>query len=233
MNARKYKALSVSLLNGFLIVAFCVASSSAHAGVYLETTFLPAYTQSNTGVGSLGGTFSSGGDLSAESGFSYDLRATVGYSYRRFLLGFSYNYLQAPLSRDASTDAASLDRNTSASEMGVSFGYLFRRIRLVGTYFFSGTKKRSERQVQDDGTVLADFSLNNKKGQGYQFTFGYDFNLTSKFKIGPTLVYRHVAYSTQTLVNDVDPSADYSNQKFTKKAIESNLQPMISLVYQF
>jgi hypothetical protein len=229
-------ALNINCLRGYLATTllFGVGFSAPQAwsGVYLETTFLPAYTQSNTGVGSLGGNFS-GGSLSSEAGFSYDLRATIGYLYRGVLIGYSYNLAQAPLSRSASTDAASLDRTTNGSQMGGTLGYLSGRFRLIGTFLFMGQKKRSERQVQSDSTVIADYTLENKGGIGYQFVVGYDFTISGKLKIGPSLVYSSVRYKTQTLKNDLDPSANYTDQDFTTKAIESNLQPMITLQYQF
>lgn len=225
------KVVQFSLLFGVLFLLSSVGT--AKAGVYLESTFLPSYSQSNTGIGALGGSFDTA-TVNPESGFSYDLRNTLGWVFGpHFLVGFSYNYANSPLKRSATADATSLDRKTTNSEFGPTVGYFSGNLRFMVTYIMAGSKKRTETQVMSDGTKAADYTMENKGASGYQIAVGYSFPISKTLKIGPTLIYRSVQYSKQSLSNALDPSSNYSDRSFATKATESNLLPMITLALTF
>lgn len=228
---KSFKVVQFTLLFGVLLLLS--ARNSAQAGLYLETTFLPSYSQSNTGVGALGGNFD-GLALNPESGFSYDLRNTLGWVFgTHWLVGFSYNTANAPLTRSASAGASSLDRKTTNSEYGPTLGWFNGNFRILGTYILAGSKKRTETQAQEDGTKLADYTMENKGAKGFQVEIGYSFPLSKSLHIGPTLVYRKVTYAKQSLSNALDPTSNYSDRDFSTKAVESNLLPMITLLLKF
>ncbi|HUP57507.1 MAG TPA: hypothetical protein VM598_08660, partial [Bdellovibrionota bacterium] len=91
----------LSLLLALATLLVCAQTARA-ASCYLETTFLPRYDSSNKGsnlnASAMGGIFT-GEELRSESGFSYDLRNTVGLKFwQQVVVGFTYNYSRSPSS---------------------------------------------------------------------------------------------------------------------------------------
>jgi hypothetical protein len=226
----------------FALAALLVCAQTARAaGVYFETTLSPEYASTNRGSQAgnppqLGGIVN-GATLNSESGISYDLRSTLGLKFwEKMVVGFTYGYARSPSSRDASAGANdSLERTLSRHEYGPTVGFTTGNLRFLFTYFLGGTEKLIEKGFLADGTPTRDFSLKNYLRNGMQFVVGYSFNITSSIQIGPSLAYRTVKYKEQDAFNalDPDPSVNYTAQPFTTDAKESDLLPMISLVFNF
>lgn len=205
----------------------------AHAKVYLEMTGFPHYTGQNTTETPNAGGSIDGAALNNNTGFSYDLRTTVGYVFNdHFLIGMSYNYANAPSNAAATATSASLDSFTKSREYGASVGYFFGKFRVIGSYLWGGVMNYQDKEIQADGTPLVNYAYQNNGGTGYQILAGYDIPLTQNIKIGPTFVYRKITYTSQSKSDSVGGSG-YATTNFTTKASFSTLTPMVSLMFEF
>jgi hypothetical protein len=215
------------------------AASASQWGPYLEVTAFPSYAQNNKeGVSEFGGSFGSD-PINATSGFSYDLRNTLGVKPTEWLLiGGTLNYASSPSHRDGTDTTPIYDRSLKTLEYGPSLGLLYGNLRLIGTYFVGGSMKQHETSTGGGGTDT-DITLENKGAKGLQILLGYSFPVTQSFRVGPTLVYRHVTYDKQTRVDPTDPTntnnpdANYADRSFTTKAVSGSILPMISLILSF
>lgn len=199
----------------------------------IELTGYPGLTQDNKANSPLGGA-TDGSATAIQSGFSYDLRNLVGYKvWGNLMIGANFNYARSPMYAPATASWSSIDHVQTWTQWGGSLGFVGQNFRLIGTYIFSATQTMTSKDFNADGSVANDQVYENKGGSGYQVTLGYSFPVTSNFKVGPALVYRYITYKTQSLTNNVNPAMNYTDQAFTTDAVESNLVPMVSLIFQF
>jgi|GEM_PF-3577664 len=210
-----------------------LATHTAQAvGPYLEVTGFPGYAEGNEGaLGRMGGNFD-GTTLNSETGFSYDLRTTLGVRiFDWVMIGGSYDYAKTPSKRGASAAAPSQVRKLVYSEWGATLGFFVGDLRVLGSYLFAGKKRFSDNRVNQDGTVVADSVTTNENGHGFQVIVGYSFQITPAFRIGPSLVYRRVIYSKQTAVNNVDPLQNRTDEAFSTGSVDAALLPMVTLIF--
>ena len=74
----------------------------------------------------------------------------------------------------------------------------------------------------------------NSGGSGYQLAVSYGLNLGGSLTIGPTLIYREVHYSKQSL--DTPTGTPYGSTSTSTPGtapIDTQLQPMITVMYRF
>ncbi len=225
----------------FCLSVFSIQSTFAQSSggqsadrFYFEETFFPVYVSKNdaaTGVTGAGG--STNQNVPTESGLGYDARTTFGYVWRNFLFGLTYNMYSVKTKRSATVDFDQIDTSTEKSEFGPTLGYFLGNWRFALTFFMSATKKATQKYTSVAGVVLLDDTYKNTGGSGYQLAFGYDFNLGGGFGISPTLIYRNVTYSKQSLDETVGSSGSYASTSLQTKAIDSELKPMITVSYSF
>ncbi|MCM2324574.1 MAG: hypothetical protein NDJ90_15045 [Oligoflexia bacterium] len=228
-SVRFFPLASVALLS----VLWSAGAFASAWGPYVEMTAYPAYTESNNRTSPMGGSMD-GSEIKPDTGFSYDLRNTLGVKPVEWLvIGGSFNYASSPMKRNASATVEARTLKRSNQEWGATLGFLMGNWRLMGTYLFSGAKKYSDYAVEMNGTVLSDERYENSLKYGYQFVLGYSFRLSRVFQIGPTLVFRKAVYDSQTKTNNLDHLADYTDQKFTTRPLESNLLPMVTMSLSF
>ena len=229
----KIDKLIGTILITIAILCSLFVAQMADAKVYIEMTGFPGYSNQNTQETPNAGGSTDGVALNNNSGFSYDLRTTVGYVFNdQFLVGFNYNYANSPTSATATASSASLDNFTKFREYGVCAGYFLGKFRVIGSYLWGGVMNYQDKEIQADGTPLVNYAYQNNGGTGYQLIAGYDIPITKNIKIGPTFVYRKITYTSQSKSDSVGGSG-YPNTSFTTKATFSSVTPMVSLMLEF
>jgi hypothetical protein len=159
----------------------------------------------------------------------------LGYVLHDVLIGLTYNMYSVNTKRPYTADNSGLETATSKSEFGPTLGYFLGNWRMALTYFVNASKSYSQKYTDPvTGAVATDELWKNTSGSGFQFAFGYDFNIGGGFGISPTLVYRAVTYSKQSYeVKAGAPGTPYTSTKMQTKAIDNELKPMITLNFSF
>jgi hypothetical protein len=218
-----------------LLVTVILFSSNSSAQVYFEETFLPVYISENTAQYRLGG--SDTGSIPTQSGFGYDLRTTLGYTFwDQMIVGLTYQYYKTNSTRPLTDAANSVDETYGKNEWGPTIGYVTGGWRLMFTYFIDAKRTYDSKgtdYVTGDPAFGEDLSETRSSGTGYQLTIGYSFAISTNFQIGPSLVYRSVSYGTGSRTNRLDPLDSFEDRTFVTKAIDAGLSPMISLLARF
>lgn len=220
------------------IAAMCLVlgiSSESTAQVYMEGSLLPVFQDSNTYYNTYGGAFDTDGEVKPDKSSGFDLRTTLGYVFNGWgLVGLSLNYSNVSQSRgavDGGQDA--LTRKISNFEWGPAVGYVGMNWRFVFHYLLDGQMTANDSLVAADGTVRYDAEVKKKLGSAIQLTIGYTMNLGTWFSLGPALIYRQATYTSQSLTNKLDPTANYTDRSFRTNASESDLIPFLSAVARF
>ncbi|MCM2278935.1 MAG: hypothetical protein NDJ89_12740 [Oligoflexia bacterium] len=212
------------------------AAQASQWGPYFEVTAYPVNRESNTGaLGDMGGSFD-GNAVNTESGFSFDLRNTLGVKPIEWLLiGGTYNYGNSPLKRDATDATPSLESSVKNWEAGPTLGFFLGNWRIVGSYLLAGKKTYTTKATNADGSLASDEETVNKLKSGYMITVGYSFSLSANLKIGPTLSYRMLKYKSQSKSNalDGDPSVNYTDREFSTPSVDGKLLPMVTIALNF
>ena len=217
----------------FAFILFLLCNTS-HAQFYIEESFFPIFKSSNTSLNDYGGAKDAPG-VKSDSGFGYDSRMTLGYLIdMRWFIGLSFNMYSEPTSRTAVEGGlSSSKKNINAMEYGPTIGIFWSGFHFNFNYLMQGTKTFSDKQVQSNGTVDADYKVTNYLGSGFQIILGYSFPITPNFEIGPTLVYRDVRYGKQTLRNKLDSTSDYTKVSLYTDVVETSITPLFSMFLKF
>lgn len=241
MKTTLLKIITVSaILQAALLIATSTAAMAAPAGqskggVYLESSFAPIFSQTNNesrGPDTLGAP-----SVNPETTLGADLRSTLGYTlWGKVLVGGSFNYSAIPKKRDVVNETGaseSMDDKITKLEGGPTLGFFLGNFRIMGTAMFLGKRVIKNSAVDSGGTTVIDARYDQKLGFGYQVQLGYSFNVGKRFKIGPTLAYRHVKYTKSSLTDNVTPGNSHGEQDLGTAQIESNFEPMITMAIQF
>lgn len=217
---------------------FCLSvltvGSKAAAGAYFDLSFLPKYVERNDASSVIDAGGSLDQDIPTESGWGFDVSTTAGYTFaNHYFVGLTYGYYSLKTSRDFTADFEGLEHEVSRNEWGPTLGLMMGRWRFLGTYFVSGTKTVRD-ALTDIGsaTLSTDTTTKNLDVSGFQLSLGYGVAF-GKWEIGPTLVYRSVSYSKQTLEVDVGASTPYEKQTLQTKAKDGEFKPMVTLLFRF
>ena len=208
------------------------ASAPGGSHFYAEETFFPVYVSKNDANNSAGGAASK--NVPTESGLGLDLRTTLGWQINNWVFGLTFNYYSVGTSRSVTPDYEGKKTSNSRQEFGPTVGYFLNSWRFALTYFLIANKTVTE--TYTDPVTLApstDETWKNTGGTGFQLAVGYDFDLGSGFGISPTLAYRSVKYSKQSLTVRTGSDTPYATTSLQTKAIDDELKPMITVIYRF
>ena len=207
--------------------------STSYSQLYIEETFFPVYVKKNdVAMSEIGGSVS--GVVPTESGIGYDFRTTIGYTFtNNIILALSYNLYSVTSSRPSEGGQDAIERTLSKNELGPTVGYTLGAWRFLLTYFVNAEKSLKSKVTLSDGTLSTDETTTNLSGKGIQATVNYSLNLGGGFEIGPSLIYRSLSYSKQTLEWRAGASIPYTNATLVTPAIDAELKPMITVVYRY
>jgi len=225
------------LITSLAFALLAEATPALAGGVYLELTGTPVYKKSDrqTSNNTLGGDFD-GNTIKPASGLGYDVRGTLGYVFGKlFLLGANINSANQPLKSDAVPPAQGYNNFDKNFEWGPAAGLVWNNFHLIGTYFVNGNRQYQIQNVSGDETPAAiDVYFEQKlKSGGFQLNFGYVAKLSSVFGLGVSLVYKSVTYKSETRVNRLDETQNYTDKLFTSRPVEVSLTPLLALVMSF
>lgn len=227
----------------FLLIALslCFSAHSARGAdqgpgaadsAYIEETFFPVYISKNDYESAAGGSATK--SVPTQTGWGIDTHTTLGYVWNNVLVGLTYNYFNVSSSRPRTPDAEGLNELTSKQEFGVTFGYFLGHWRFTLTDFLSADKTFTQKYTDPTtGLPQTDETHKNSGGSGFQISIGYDFQLGGGFGISPTLLYRNVTYTKQSYEVRTGSSTPYPMGPLQTKAIDSDLNPMITVNYRF
>ncbi len=225
------------LLNAIVFAGVALSQSEASArsrdvgNFYLEGSFIPVWQTHNQYWSPAGGALPGEADPGRESVAGLDARAILGYAiHGRWLIGFSYNMYTANTNRNGHEPK---EGSTTITEYGPSLGVLFGGWKLIATYVMSSEWKYSMKYKNSSGILVSDQTYTNKEGSGFLINFGYNFTLKPWLQIGPSLIYRSVEYAKGSLEDRTNPSNSYTDQTFSTKPLQAELQPYFSIVARF
>lgn len=214
------------------VVLVSVIPAIGYSQLYLEETFFPVYVKKNDLKKEIGG--SVGEAIPSESGIGYDFRTTIGYTFTNgIILALTYNLFNVKSSQPQVDDEDSRERELSKNELGPTIGYTLGAWRFLFTYFLTAEKSLKDKAVLFDGTPSTDETYTNHDGKGIQLTVNYSLNLGGGFEIGPSLIYRSIEYSKQSLEVRNGASTPYSKVTLATPAIDAELKPMVTVVYRY
>jgi hypothetical protein len=200
---------------------------------YLELSGAPTFNKTNTYETSIVGGSTDHGDLTSDSGVGYIFRGTLGYLLGgHILLGATYDLSNAPSKRDASSTQNSVDSSNKFTEWGPSVGIVGGGFHLTGTYFLSGSQTYNDTESDASGALQVNETEKNTGGKGFLINIGYTFEVTRNFAFGPSLLYRHMTYSHQQNINYITPALN-TDQDLETKAVDAEIEPVITLVFKF
>lgn len=218
----------------FLITlcAGLLASEIALSQIYIEGTFFPVYVNKNDAQRDIGGSTTI--SVPTESGFGYDFRTTLGYTFSNGIIAaLTYNMYSISTSRPYTTDLEGAERSESKSELGPTVGYSLSSWRFLLTYFLSAKKELALKYVgPGNDTVSLDQTWTNSDGSGFQFAISYIFASGHGLEIGPSLIYRTVTYTKQAMDSRVGADPSFPATSMVAKGVDEELKPMITLVYR-
>lgn len=225
------------LLNAITLICVTLSRSEAFArrgeagNFYLEGAFLPVWTTHNQYWSPSGGAMPGEADPGKESVTGYDARAILGYAFGgRFLVGFSYNMYSAATKRDGIEPK---EGSTTITEYGPALGFLYGGWKFIASYVMASEWKYTMKYQNSTGTTVADQTYTNKEGSGFLVNFGYNITIKPWLQLGPSLIYRSVEYSKGSLEDRLNPGNSYTDQSFSTKPIQSELQPYFSIIARF
>lgn len=230
----KFGKVLVLINTVFLFVGLSSRSEAAPSEIgnfYFETAFLPVWSNSNNYYGPQGGAFAGEANPGTDTDLGLDSKLIAGYAFSgRWFLGGSYNLLTVRSKREGGEAKSGITHHT---EYGPAVGFLYGGWKLIASYIFNSEWNYEMKYTDAAGNAISDLSYKNTDGSGFYVNFGYGFQLSSSTFIGPSLIYRRVQYSKSSLEDRVDPSNSYQGREFSTKAIQSDLQPYVSIVSRF
>ncbi len=215
------------LLMAWPLVGFAQSNGS---GLSIEASLFPVLVNRNDTR-----SVTTDPGVATESGFGYDTRTTIGYTFsnRNWLVGFTYNLYNLKTKRSFVEGGDSgLDETTENTQWGPTIGWLPGNWRLLLTYFTSG--KKTIHTINDDNTgTTGDVTITNTNVSGFQFSGGYTFYITPTFGMGPALIYRSLTYSKQSKVNALNSIENYEDVSLASAHVESTFDAFLSLIFEF
>jgi hypothetical protein len=230
------------IANSFLILSALFLSSTTWAqsapdkslvqGYYFDETFFPVYINENNTESDAGGSASA--SVATQKGWGIDTHTTFGYVWENILFGATYNYYSIKSSRPVTADYEGLQEFTGKNEWGLTLGYFLGHWRITFTEFLYAKKVFTQTYTSPTtGQPDSDETHIDAGGSGYQIALGYDFMLGGGFGISPTLLYHNVTYTQQAFQVRAGTSTPYPMGPLQTNAIDSELDPMITVSYWF
>jgi len=208
-----------------VMVLLGLVSSVAYAGVFAELPFVPSFAMKSNG-GSPAGSVP---DI-VEQGFGYDVRPTVGYTTGPLLIGFSAALYSFEVLQKSTNPS---DSNTSIFAAGPSIGAVFGGFHAIATYYFIGSQKVTNKTTLPSGVAIFDQDVESKSPQGAALDIGYAFSVGPSVRIGPSLIYRSVAFKKYSITDRVTPANNKTDQDYKTKPVSNGLTPMINVTFTF
>lgn len=219
------------------LIVLGIASYASASIVYFEVTGMPTYKQTNirgSNHPTLGGNVTD--SINPSGGIGYDARGTLGLTYGGFMVGFGTNLSYTPEKGDPTAAIEGTDISLTTLEYGPAFGVVYKGFHLVGTWILSGNRKLSDRRYDSAGTDTGNITYQEKIQTGYQVNLGYAFSVSSKFRIGPSLIFRKRTYESRTIANAIDPTdpgTNVTDQTFVSPPTVSEFTPALTLAFEF
>ena len=194
-----------------------------------DLTFAPLITSANDTSATPGAP-----GVNESLGLGVDARATLGYAFDgTWIAGVTYNHYQLKTTRDFRPYGVDgVSQTATHDEWGPTVGATMNGWRMLVTYFISGNQRVATRARSYLGTS-GDVTVKNRKLDGFQIALSYTFRLTPRFEVGPSLVYRKVAYHSQAKRNAfyAPETYDYVNLFSAQRA--SAVTPMLTALLRF
>lgn len=235
LNGRSiFRQFPRSVFVSCVLSAITLAPQNSKAGIYADLSLAPIYEKANASVRSGGGSWEGEGAVGTSTKLGYDLRATLGVTvFNTILVGGSVNTLSANLTRPAVGDDTNKTVNDSRMEYGVALGVVRGGFHFIGTYLLDGTRSQTVNETEASGTLAAKTDAKDSGGKGFLISIGYAFQVTSGWRIGPSLIYREVTYDKQTLTNSVTPASSYNDRAYLSKPVEAAFTPFLTSRFEF
>lgn len=195
----------------------------------LDFTFAPLVTKQNDTSATPGAP-----GVNEALGLGVDARTTFGYAFDgTWILGLTYNHYQLKTTRDFRPYGVDgVIQTATHDEWGPTVGATLNGWRAMVTYFISGAQRVATRGRSYYGTS-SDLTIKNKKLDGWQLTLSYTFRLTTRFEVGPSLVYRAIRYRAQSRRNAFYPPDGYDDVDLFTAQRAAALTPMLTALVRF
>lgn len=228
---QNFGRIQLLLVTGFSFAAISPAVYAAD--LFISESLRPIYSVSREG--------DFGADTETQTTIGLDSRFNGGWRFGKFFAGATVNLLYQGTDMDPLAGPPAvpgIDQNTKRFEVGPTLGYVNGGFEFLATYLPYSVKVVSFREFETDGTVNDNFETTDYSRSGYQLAVGYTFSFGRSargggFRVGPSLVYRRVAYRSQTLDDQLDPNRNYTRQAYQSEPVESSIQPMLTFSIDF
>ena len=196
---------------------------------FIDVTWAPLLTKQNDTSATPGTP-----GVNEALGLGLDARATLGYAIDGvYLVGLTYDRYTLGTTRDVRPwGADGMKQALTREEWGPTIGASLNGWRVMLTYFVSGNQRVATRG-RNYNTTTSDVTVKNRSLDGFQVSLAYTFRLTPRFELGPTLVYRQVAYHRQARANAHQAADSYDYRPLFVAQRTAALSPMLAAVLRF